>query len=316
LYKDAGQRILDELGNRKGSIRRYSDGPNLGQSMTYTVAIISPGAMGSAIGARLNSHGITVLTSLEGRSPASQERAEAAGMRPASDEVIAAEAKLILSIVPPAEAINLAERLAIPLGRTKHRPTFIDCNAVSVSTVTKIGHAIEAAGVRFVDGGIIGGPPKGDDSGPTLYVSGDLSGDVVDELVQLEGCGLHVGRLDGPIGSASALKLSYAGITKGLVALGTAMILAAERAGTGQALKEELTASQPQLLARFSKALPDMYPKAYRWVDEMRSIADFIGERFPEADIFNCVADLYARIAEDVAGKNEERAQIDAFFGR
>lgn len=279
--------------------------------MKSTIAIIAAGAMGSAIARRLSQHGVTVLTSLAGRSPASRARAEAAGMLHAEDEQIVEQAKLILSIVPPAEASALAERLAVPLGKTDRRPIFVDCNAVGVTTVTDIGRTIEAVGARFVDGAIIGFPPKGDDPGPTFYFSGAAAG----ELAELGDYGFQVRTIDGPVGAASALKLAYAGITKGLVAVAATMVLAAERAGAGQALKAELAASQPQLLARFTKTLPDMYPKAYRWVEEMHAIADFVGETFPEAGIFEGAAGLYARLAADFADLKMECGQIDTFLG-
>ena len=64
------------------------------------VAIIAPGAMGSAVGARLVERDIDVITSLAGRSRSSSERAERSGMRPAPDAEIA-KAAFILSIVPP-----------------------------------------------------------------------------------------------------------------------------------------------------------------------------------------------------------------------
>ena len=276
------------------------------------VAIVAAGAMGSAIAERLVRNGVTVLTSLAGRGAASRTRAAAAGMRHAEDAEIVAEAQLILSIVPPAEAIALAERFAAPLSQAERRPVFVDCNAIGVDTVTRIGRLIEASGGSFVDGAIIGSPPKGDAPGPTIYVSGEAAGD----LVPLGDCGLNIRVIDGPIGAASALKLSYAGITKGLVAIATAMILAAERAGAGSALKDELASSQPALLARFGKTLPDMYPKAYRWIEEMHAIAGFIGENFPEARIFDGAAGLFTRIAADVAGSNRETAQIDTFLSR
>lgn len=280
--------------------------------MKPTVAIIAAGAMGSAIAQHLTRHGVTILTSLEGRSPASQARAKTAGMEHATDEQIAQRAKLILSVVPPAEAVGLAERFAAVLQAADHRPIYIDCNAISSTTVVNIGRIMESAGARFVDGSIIGPPPKDDDLGPTFYFSGDTSS----ELAELKDYGLRIKVLDGPIGAASALKLSYAGITKGLIALGAAMVLAAERAGAGQALKEELNFSQPLLLARFSKTLPDMYPKAYRWVEEMHAIAEFIGEPYPEGKIFEGAADLYARLAADISSANIECGVIDKFLNR
>ncbi|WP_426425111.1 DUF1932 domain-containing protein [Bradyrhizobium genosp. A] len=156
----------------------------------------------------------------------------------------------------------------------------------------------------------IGFPPKGDDPGPAFYFSGDAAPD----LKGLADYGLDIRIVDGPIGAALALKLSYAGITKELVAIATAMVLAAERAGAGAALKAELAASQPQLLARFAKTLPDMYPKAYRWVEEMHAISEFIGDEFPEAQIYKGAAGLYERIAADVAGDHDACKRIDAFL--
>jgi putative dehydrogenase len=278
--------------------------------MTRKIAIIAPGAMGSAIAARLTCQGVTILTSLDGRGAGSRERAEAAGMRHVDDQRLVDEASVILSIVPPTEAAALAERFAARLGRAAHRPIFVDCNAVGVTTMTDIERLFRRTGARLVDGAIIGFPPKGDDPGPAFYVSGEPAAD----LEGLSSYGLDVRIIDGPIGAASALKLSYAGITKGLVAIATAMVLAAERAGAGPALKAELAASQPQLLARFAKTLPDMYPKAYRWVEEMHAISEFIGDGFPEALIYKGAAGLYERMAADVAGDRAACGRIDAFL--
>jgi 3-hydroxyisobutyrate dehydrogenase-like beta-hydroxyacid dehydrogenase len=277
--------------------------------MTATIAIIAPGAMGSAIAERLTRRGATVLTSLDGRGPKSRARAEAAGMRHVDDQRLVDEASMILSIVPPAEAPALAERFAARLGSAPHAPIFADCNAIGVSTLLGIGQRLERAGARLVDGAIIGAPPKEESPGPAIYFSGDVAG----ELAGLSEYGLDVRIIDGPLGAASALKLSYAGITKGLVAIATTMILAADRAGAGSALKAELAASQPQLLQRFARTLPDMYPKAYRWVEEMHAISDFIGEGFPESIMFEGAAGLYQRIADDLAGDRAVCERIDAF---
>jgi 3-hydroxyisobutyrate dehydrogenase-like beta-hydroxyacid dehydrogenase len=279
--------------------------------MKPTIAIIAAGAMGSAVARRLTEHGVTVLTSLTGRSAGSRARAEACGMRHAEEAEIVERSKIILSIVPPADAVAVAERFAGPL-KGKGRVVFADCNAISVPMVAKIAGLVEGAGAGFVDGAIIGLPPKGDDPGPTFYFAGDNAG----ALTELSAYGLRVRTMDGPVGAAKALKLSYAGITKGLVAIGTSMILAAERAGAGQALYEELAISQTQLLERFSRTLPGMYPKAYRWVEEMHAISDFIGAQYPEARIFDGAAGLYERMASDVSGSNAEHQIIDAFLGR
>jgi 3-hydroxyisobutyrate dehydrogenase-like beta-hydroxyacid dehydrogenase len=93
--------------------------------MTLTIAVLAPGAMGSAVARRLSDHGARVLTSLAGRSPATAERAAAAGMIAASDAEIAA-ADIILSIVPPGEAVALAERLAGAIAAAAKKPVFVD----------------------------------------------------------------------------------------------------------------------------------------------------------------------------------------------
>ena len=277
--------------------------------MPATIAVIAPGAMGSAVGARLHAGGATVLTSLAGRSAESASRAGAAGMEPADDARIAG-ADIVLSIVPPAEAVALAERLAPALAQSPRKPIYVDCNAVDVRTVRRVEAAILPAGARFADGGIIGGPPRPGEAGPTFYLSGEPAG----ELRVLAELGLKTRMMDAPVGAASALKMSYAGINKGLTALGAAMILAATRAGAAEALHEELAASQPQLLARFARAMPDMYGKAYRWVAEMREIAAFVGEDHPEHAIFEGMAGLWEHIAADEAGEKAETGAIDRFL--
>lgn len=277
--------------------------------MATVIAVLAPGAMGSAVARRLTEHGATVLTSLAGRSPETRGRALAAGMVDAGDEQIAA-ADIILSILPPARAEALAERLASALGASRHPALFVDCNAVDVRTVQRIAGIIGASHARFVDGAIIGAPPKPGEPGPSFYFAGDPCAD----LACLGTLGLRVQILDGPVGAASALKMAYAGITKGLTALGAAMVLAASRAGAAPALHRELAMSQPQLLRRFQSALPDMYPKADRWVAEMREIAAFAGEDGATARLYGAVADLYERLGADFSGERLEIARIDAFL--
>lgn len=278
--------------------------------MAPVVAVIAAGAMGSAIGRRLNENGARVLTSLDGRGAATAERARAAGMEAVGDAEIAA-ADIILSIVPPAEAIALAQRLAPALLASPRKPIFVDCNAIDAGTMAAVAAIIETTGAVCIDAAIIGLPPVPGKAGPKIYFSGAAAG----KLAPLAECGLDIGIIDGPIGAASSLKMSYAGITKGLAAIAAAMVLAADRAGAGAALYDELAASQPQLLARFKTTLPDMYPKAYRWVAEMREIASFLKDDPAAAAIFEGAAQFYERIAKDFAGERRETARIDAFLG-
>lgn len=275
--------------------------------MRPVVTVIAAGAMGSGVGQRLTSRGVDVLTVLEGRSPASVKRAQAAGMRSVT-EAVAADAEIILSIVPPGDALALAERL-VPLLAGK-RTVYVDCNAVSPDTKRRIGAVIGGSGCPFVDVGIIGGPPKQDGAGPAFYASGPQAS----RLTVLVSHGLDVRVIDGPIGAAAALKMSYAGITKGFTAIGAAMMLAATRAGAAPALQHELSLSQPALLAWLSRQVPASYSKAYRWVAEMEEIAAFAGEHEPANEMYAAIARLYEDMAADFSGPKEKTDALTAFI--
>jgi 3-hydroxyisobutyrate dehydrogenase-like beta-hydroxyacid dehydrogenase len=276
--------------------------------MGPTIAVIAPGAMGSAVAHRLTQRGASVLTSLAGRSAASLQRAQAAGMIGTDDNAIA-EADVILSIVPPAQALALAERLARPLSRAARKAIYVDCNAVNVETVRRIGAVIASTGAPFVDGGIIGSPP-GPNSDPTLY----LSGEPAQRLAVLGEFGLKIRVMAAPVGAASALKMSYAGINKGVTLLTAAMVLGATRAGAADALRAELAESQPQLLTRVSRSIPDMYPKAHRWGPEMEEIAEFLKDDPAARQIFEGMAALCRHLAADQASGRKEIASLDAFI--
>jgi hypothetical protein len=107
--------------------------------------------------------------------------------------------------------------------------------------------------------------------------------------------------------------MSYAGINKGLTGVGAAMVLAATRAGAADALRDELALSSPAVQARLANSLPDMLPKAYRWVAEMREIAGFLGKDHPAALIYEGFARLFEHIAADAEGAGTECAQLVAF---
>src|SRR5947209_14481145 len=98
--------------------------------MGETVGVIAMGEMGSAVARRLHERGATVITQLAGRSAASAARAERAGAIPVStDDEFVRQADFILSIVPPGDAVALAERLAPAIKRKGQKVVYVDCNA-------------------------------------------------------------------------------------------------------------------------------------------------------------------------------------------
>jgi 3-hydroxyisobutyrate dehydrogenase-like beta-hydroxyacid dehydrogenase len=277
--------------------------------MTSIVAIVAPGNMGAGIGQRLTENKVTVLTSLAGRSADSEKRAKAAGMQPVADAQLT-EADFLLSIVPPGDALALAKRLAPVLTTGNKKPIYVECNAVSPRTMLAIADVVAATDCPFVGAGIIGPPPKPGSSNTKIYAAGPAAG----LFAKLNDYGLIVRVLDGPLTAASALKMSYAGITKGFTALGAAMLLAATREDSAEVLKAELAESQPALLDWLSRQIPRMYSKSYRWVAEMDEIAAFVGKDRPEHAMLEAAARLYERVAEDFDGEKKEVGAMDAFL--
>ena len=276
--------------------------------MNPTVAVVAQGAMGAGVGARLVERGLHVVTSLAGRSAASAQRAKAAGMVAVSDQECA-QADFFLSICPPSDALGLAEKMAALIAPSNKKPVYVDCNAVSPPTKREIGEVVAKAGSPFVDVGIIGLPPK-EGYSPFLHASGPDAA----RFGALGEFGIRVNVIEGPIGAASALKMSYAGITKGITAVGSMMMLAAARAGVADKLRAELDRSHPAFVANFQRAVPDMFDKAYRFVGEMEQIADFAGEDKAARQMYLAFADFYTRIAADHDGEKAETGALAAFL--
>lgn len=262
-----------------------------------TFAVIAMGQMGAGIARRLSRNGARVLTSLDGRSASSAERAGKAGAANASHAEIVEQASLILSILPPASAPDLAQRFLPLLQQAKSPPMFLDCNAIAPSTVRDIAAPFVESGLSFGDASIIGPPPRPDDVGPRLYMSG-IVGPAAESL---RDHGIDTRVMSETVGDASSIKMAYAGITKGFQALGTAMATGAARTGVIGPLIEELNFSQDAIYGWLARNLPGMPDKAYRWDGEMREIAKFLSPEKGGAAMLSGAADLFVQIAGEMA---------------
>src|SRR3954470_16214714 len=256
-----------------------------------TVAIVAQGEMGAAIGRCLAGGGAKVVTSLAGRSEASRARAASAGLIHLDDPDLVAQSDIFLSVLPPGEALPLAQRFRPVLEEAPKRPIYVDCNAVSPVTLLDIATCIDRTGAPFVDGGIIGGPPRQGYS-PKLFVSGPHA----QSVLALRDYGLDVQVLGREFGEASSLKMCYGAMTKGLVALGSTIFLAASRSGSGEALRAELASSQPELTRWLDRRVPASYDKAYRWIAEMEEVASFMEAAGIDSGIHQAAARLFRRI--------------------
>lgn len=175
------------------------------------IAIVAPGAMGAAVARVLADSGCTVLTNVDDRTAKTVKRAEEAGMKHASYEEIVDTAEWVLSILPPVDAYSVAEKVvSAAKSRTQKREFFgyVDCNAISPKEVGRIAELCSSASIPFVDAAIIGGPPNKDYT-PKFYASG-TDPVILNRFFELSEHGLKISLLDGGVGSASALKMSYA----------------------------------------------------------------------------------------------------------
>lgn len=265
--------------------------------MAPTVGIISPGDMGSAVGERLASHGVRVVVALDARSERTRALARAAGLEDVGTvERLVSEASHILSILVPAEAASAAERVARALRTTGATPIYADCNAISPATTRRVGEIVEAAGARFVDAGIIGGPPRGGVQ-PRIYASGPHAA----ELAALQVYGLEIPVVGDVVGQASGLKMCYAALTKGLMALGTELLVTARLLGLDDTLRAEMLDSQPAL-RQWLGAITRMPPKAHRWIGEMEEIAATFENAGLTPRILLGAADIYRWVATTPLG--------------
>jgi 3-hydroxyisobutyrate dehydrogenase-like beta-hydroxyacid dehydrogenase len=237
--------------------------------MVENVGIISPGDMGSAIGKVLVDSGVNVITALDGRSELTRLRAREAGMRDVGTlDILVEQSELILSVLVPAEALPTAVLVSESMRHTHSHPVYADLNAIAPQTVREIGRSMGEAGVVFVDGGIIGSPP-----GPGKVTRIYCSGPDTSAVESLRSSGLDIRRVGPEIGQASGLKMVYAASTKGITALWTELMVAAELLGLQDALAAEFRISGVDIGDIMKGRVCTMPRRARRWVGEMEEIA-------------------------------------------
>jgi 3-hydroxyisobutyrate dehydrogenase-like beta-hydroxyacid dehydrogenase len=232
--------------------------------------------MGAAVGAALRAAGHDVVWASEGRSAATRARAEAAGLRDAgSVAAVVRASEVVLSVCPPHAALDVARAVGAFDG------LYVDANAVSPATAREVG----ARFARFVDGGIVGGPPD-----PRLYLSGEEATSVA---ALFAGSPIEARVLDGRVGSASALKMTYAAWTKGAGAMVLAIRAVAEAEGVAEALAAEWGDSLPRLEERLSRARRSAEAKGWRWVGEMEEIASTFDAAGQPGGFHEAAAEIY-----------------------
>ena len=211
------------------------------------VGLLHPGEMGAAVGACVDGE---VIWASQGRSEATRERA--ARFRDVGAlEALVVEADVILSICPPHAAVDVARVCSGFAG------IYIDANAISPQRAVEVA----ATQPRFVDGGIVGGPPT--EPGTTLYLSG-AEAEAVAALFAGSPLATRI------VSSASAVKMAYAAWSKGT----TALLLAIRDVAHANGVEDEWRLAAPELAAQLPRAEAAAAKKGWRWVGEMEEIAD------------------------------------------
>lgn len=238
-----------------------------------TIALLSPGDMGHVVGAVLREKGFRVLTLLDGRSDLTRQRAERVGMEDGENlGSLVKTADLIMSIMPPSAACDFAETCARAMVAAGVAPLFVDCNAVSPASTETMGKSLQKAGAKFVKVGIIGPPPR--EGVQTRFYASGSGAELIDFL---DGGGISFRDMGPEITTAAAMKMCYAGLTKGGNTLNTLIATAAELLGISQPLRQELADSQPAALRAMNARIPTLAADAGRWAGEMDEIAATFG---------------------------------------
>ena len=258
--------------------------------MKTTIGVVHPGEMGSAVGAAAVERGARVLWASDGRGGATHARAAADGLEDVATLArLTRESAVIISVCPPSAALDVARAVAA-LG---YRGTFVDANAVAPATTRAVGDAVTAGGAEFVDGSIIGPPPRAPGEA-RLYLSGAPASRVA--ALFADGL-LEPIVLDGGIGAASAIKMAYSGWNKGSQALLIAVRALAIHEGVDEALLAEWARSMPDMPGRSQAAVSGTTRKAWRFVAEMEQIAaTFDATGLPDG-FHHAAAEVYRRLA-------------------
>ena len=254
------------------------------------IGILHPGEMGISIAASAIANGHRVYWLSDGRSDKTRARAEKHRLVELGTlHEFCEVCEIILSVCPP----HSAEEVASAVLEAGFTGLYLDANAISPVRAIKVGQMLEAGGIRFVDGGIIGGPAWAPQE-TWLYLSGRYS----DELAACFTHGpLETKIISADIGKASALKMCYAAHTKGTTALLAAILAAAESLEVREALFEQWDMDKTGFSEEVNRKVRRVTGKAWRFEGEMKEIAATFREAGLPDGFHQAAAEVYQRMA-------------------
>lgn len=240
--------------------------------MTYTIGLLHPGSMGSAIGAQLRARGHLVLWCPDGRSETTRRRAERTGLEAEALPELVSRSDVLLSLCPPSAAEETATQVA-ELSAADAGTIYVEANAVSPSRVQRIADRL--APMPVIDAAVVGSPPVGGKY-PTLYLSGP--GKQADRIAELfAGTDVRPHVLGDSIGKASALKLAYSSYQKVSRVLAAVAYGAADTYGVADELLE-IAARRTRSYLVETDYIPKTASRAWRWGPELEDAAALLAD--------------------------------------
>ncbi|MEO8494843.1 MAG: NAD(P)-binding domain-containing protein [Planctomycetota bacterium] len=233
-----------------------------------TVGILYCGDLGAAIARLLQRAGVRVVTTCEGRSRRTRERAQSAEVEilPTLDAV-ASVADVVVSLVLPGAATDVAREYVNRRSLCPRDSLFVDANSIDVPTLAAMDSTLAAAGIRFVDAAIHGGAKSLAELG-VMYVSGRDAQDV--SQVFSEAICVH--SLGERVGQATRMKLLLGGLSKSLNALFLEIGILSHNADLLDEFLGEAKRFYPGIMTAIDRMLPTYPQHAARRVVELQSI--------------------------------------------
>lgn len=274
------------------------------------VGILNPGAMGASIAASARAAGHDVVWAAAGRSAATQQRAAENDLRPVETLAkLCAACEIILCVCPP----HAAEAVADAVIAAGFAGLYCEGNAISPRKAQAIGVRMSAAGIDFVDGSIVG-PPAWQAGATRFYLSGPSAGQIAALFTGTLAEAIAIGH---EIGKASALKMTFAALTKGSTALLSAIYGVAENLGVRAELEREWGMRAAESVEQRRDQVRGATAKAWRFAGEMREIAATFELAGLPPGFFDAAYEVYTRMAgfKDAEAVPELEAVLAALSG-
>jgi len=257
----------------------------------YNIGILHPGAMGISLAATAINSGHQAYWVSSSRSSDTRQRAEKYGLvENQSLEQLCGNCSIVISVCPPHAAKSVAEQVI----STGFDGIFADVNAISPGHAEEIHQRMTAAGIRFVDGGIVG-PPAWKEQTTWLYLAGQ-------DAAKVAGCfqagPLATEVMGDTVGAASAFKMCFAIYSKGTTALLCATLAAAEKLGIRKELEAQWSRNNPSFVNDTHSRISQAALKAWRFTGEMDEIAATFGDAGVPDGFPVAAGEIYQRLAE------------------